>query len=54
MTHSCLCCGREDDRTRLGSLWCMDHFVLPLAERLSLAIVRERESEAIEGFERAA
>ena len=51
---NCLCCGKTDDRTRLGSLWCMEHFVMDLAERLALAIKREQESQAVEGYERAA
>ena len=52
--NGCLACGKYDDRIRLQALWCMSCYVLSEYERLQLAIQREKESDAVEGYERAA
>ena len=50
----CLACEECDDRTRLGGVWCLSCFALPLEDRIAAAILYERQQEAVEGHYKAA
>lgn len=49
--RDCYCCGRQDDRTRLGSVVCLSCFALTTSEQRALQLERvPPESQDVEGY----